>query len=193
MPNGKGIVSESSVDEQVAAGNLSPVNTPPALPSNFAALTNPYPSGSLPLNFQYAPDLLNTQSRGGTIPQIRLMPIQGGPANNAQSQSISESISQQVVNNITNSSGELLEISTNNVPNSNQEVLNLAQGAGITLVNDGTGTTTLTVTAGGNYQTVEGEGVAAPQESVLNFQSPIQVVDNPGVATNITVPVFVGS
>ena len=75
------IVPEKQIDELVEAGHLTPTNaTPPPLPSNFAALTNPYPSGSLPLDLQYAPDLLNTQTRGGSIPQIRLMPVM--PAGN---------------------------------------------------------------------------------------------------------------
>src|ERR1700722_2361935 len=71
----KNIVREEDVEKLVEGGRLTPVEQPPALPSNFNALTNPYPAGSLPLTMQYAPDLLNTQTRGGAVPTIRLMPI----------------------------------------------------------------------------------------------------------------------
>lgn len=80
------IVKEDDVEKLVEGGHLTPVNTPPpALPSNFAALTNPYPAGSLPLTLQYESDLLNTQFRGGAVPTIRLMPIQaaGQPSVNS--------------------------------------------------------------------------------------------------------------
>jgi hypothetical protein len=81
-------IKEDEIDKLIESGHVTPVNIPPALPSNFAALTNPYPAGSIPLQMQYAPDLLNTQTRGGSIPQIRLMPVMpaGQPSVNSASQ-----------------------------------------------------------------------------------------------------------
>src|ERR1700735_3712688 len=93
------IVKEKDIEALVEAGRLSPVEQPPALPSNFNALTNPYPAGSLPLTMQYAPDLLNTQSRGGSIPQIRLMPV--APAGQASVNSANQSAIAPVQKTVT--------------------------------------------------------------------------------------------
>lgn len=70
--------------------NFVPVDAPPIIPVNIGANQNPYLSGSIPSNLNLQPDLIATDVRGGRVPSVRLMPVQGNPAVNAQTQSIVE-------------------------------------------------------------------------------------------------------
>src|SRR5271156_4756399 len=92
MPNNN---NEQQPDQTIAqeAGlpdNWVPIDSTPIVPSNMAAGTNPYGGGSLPPNFNLQPDTLSTNYKGPGIPAVRLMPVQGNPAVNAQTQSVVE-------------------------------------------------------------------------------------------------------
>ena len=174
--------------------NFVPIDSVPIIPSNPAAGTNPYTSGTLPQNFGLQPDSLGAQYKGGGTPFVRLMPVQGAPSTNAQSQSVAEKIVSETINNTTNTSGEFISLQTNGVINAEQDLLNLQSGTNTTAVYVGAGAVQINVpTMGAEYQTVQQAGVAKPQEPVLNFLAPITAVDNPGnTSTDIAVSVMVG-
>lgn len=91
MPNNEDPKKEMSIAEEAGLPeNWVPIDSTPIVPSNMAAGTNPYGGGSLPPNFNLQPDTLSTNYKGPGIPAVRLMPVQGNPAINAQTQSIVE-------------------------------------------------------------------------------------------------------
>ena len=91
MPNNEDPKKDMSIAEEAGLPeNWVPIDSTPIVPSNMAAGTNPYGGGSLPPNFNLQPDTLSTNYKGPGIPAVRLMPVQGNPAINAQTQSIVE-------------------------------------------------------------------------------------------------------
>ena len=174
--------------------NFAPVDAPPIIPVNIGASQNPYLSGSIPPNLNLQPDLIATDVRGGRVPTVRLMPVQGSPAINAQSKSVAQNVVNETINNTTNTNGEFVSLQVNGAINDEQDVLNIQNGVNTTAVYAGAGAVQINVPAmGDNYQTVQEAGVAKPQEPVLNFLAPITAVDNPGnTSTDIAVSVMVG-
>src|SRR5208282_3698325 len=91
MPNNEDPKKEMTIAEEAGLpDNWVPIDSTPIVPSNMAAGTNPYGGGSLPPNFNLQPDTLSTNYKGPGIPAVGLMPVQGNPAVNAQTQSIVE-------------------------------------------------------------------------------------------------------
>jgi hypothetical protein len=116
---------------------------PPAPPVPHAIPT--FFSGSIPPQVQHDTSFVATKPGSSRIPTHALMPlgVQGNPGTNAGIQSTTTKIIQQ-----TGNSGPLLE--TNDIPNSNQQVLNLSQGANITIAPDAQGRTIISASGGSN-------------------------------------------
>lgn len=102
--------------------NFVPVDAPPIIPVNIGANQNPYLSGSIPSNLNLQPDLIATDVRGGRVPTVRLMPVQGNPAVNAQTQSIVENAIANIpvtpVTPVTSVSDGLTHLEPNATPGS---------------------------------------------------------------------------
>ena len=194
MPNEDSKKEPSIAEEAGLPENWVPIDSTPIVPSNMAAGTNPFGGGSLPPNFNLQPDTLSTNYKGPGIPAVRLMPVQGSPAINAQSKSVAQNVVNETINNTTNTNGEFVSLQVNGAINDEQDILNIQNGVNTTAVYAGAGAVQINVSAmGTNYQTVQEAGVAKPQEPVLNFLAPITAVDNPGnTSTDIAVSVMVG-
>jgi hypothetical protein len=71
----------------------APIDTKPIVPGVLPATgTVPYLSGTIPQQFQLAPDLINTDYANGRVPSVRLMPVQGGATVNAATSSVTKPI-----------------------------------------------------------------------------------------------------
>ena len=125
--------------------NFVPIDVPPIIPSNTAGQQpNPFGGGSLPQNMALQPDFVGTLYRNGVVPTVRLMPVQGAPATNAQSQSVAEKVVTEVINNTTNTSGEFVSLQTNSIINAEQDLLNLSSGTNTVVTYTGAGAVSFT-------------------------------------------------
>lgn len=98
MSNTNNFMSEEQVENLISQGKLSPVEAPPIVPGQSAGTPpgggppmqssiDPYGGVPLPPNFGLQPDLTKTVTPSSTGP-IRLMPLFGGPQENAKTISI---------------------------------------------------------------------------------------------------------
>jgi hypothetical protein len=149
MPNNEEGQNPATAPEPENYGlpaNFVPIDVPPIIPSNGpAGAVNPFGGGSLPQNLSLQPDFVNTLYRGGAVPTVRLMPVQGAPSTNAQSQSVAEKVVTEVIKSTTNGSGEFVSLETNGVINAEQDVLNLQNGTNTTAVYAGAGAVQINV------------------------------------------------
>lgn len=169
----------------------APIQNQPIVPGVLPATgTIPYLSGSIPQQFQLAPDLLNTDYSNGRVPSVRLMPIQANASANAASASVTQKIIEQTVNNISNSGNALITLKTNEANNSEQDLLNLT-GAGTVSVTNAAGTTTITGSSGIVIKT---NGTNNISQAVLNQTNGtgISIVAGAGGLVTFNAPVLIG-
>lgn len=160
--------------------NFVPIDVPPIIPSNTAGQQpNPYGGGSIPQNMALQPDFVGTLYRNGAVPTVRLMPVQGAPSTNAQSQSVAEKVVTQVISGTTNTTGEFISLQTNGALNTEQDVLNLQNGTNTTVQYVGGGA--VQINASGLGIEVNGTPLAGT-EANFNGSTPAP----PSGKTNIT-------
>lgn len=146
MANEDYLISESEIPS-----NLEPVETAPITPAKGVAPPLPTPgstpplfSGSIAPQLQLDSNFSKAKANSSRVPTDSLMPlgVQGNPASNAAVISTSKVIVQ--------SEGSGLVLETNGTENSNQKLLNLVQGSGVTLTPANDGSVTMSATATGD-------------------------------------------
>jgi hypothetical protein len=159
--------------------NFVPIDVPPIIPSNGPSSgVNPFGGGSIPQNMSLQPDFVNTLYRGGAVPTVRLMPVQGAPSTNAQSESVAQKVVSEVINSTTNSSGQFVSLETNGVLNAEQDILNVQNGVNTTAVYAGAGAVQINTSA----HELAVNGTAAPGIEVnLNSSTPAPVTNTTNV------------
>lgn len=128
--------SDYLMDESQVPNNWVPVTrdagakpAPPARPD-----MPQFFSGSLPPALQHDTSFVGTKVGSSGIPQHSLMPlgVQGDPNTNAGLQSTTTRV-------IQSGTVQAVKLETNGAPNGAQNLLNLQQGTGVKLVDDGSG------------------------------------------------------
>lgn len=92
--------------------------------------------------------------------------------------------------------GSSVTLKTNDTNNGSQSILNLKQGANVTITDDGVGGVTINSTGGsGGGHTIQDEGVSLTQRSKLNFiGAAVTATDNAGNdSTDVTITASSGS
>lgn len=140
------------INENQIPSNLAPVDAPPVVAgkvSEAAALPPtsampPFFSGSLPPQLQLDSNFSKAEPGSTRVPRESIMPlgVQGNPASNAAVISTSKVLIQE--------QGPATVLETNGTKNSNQALLNLKQGTGVTLTSAGDGSVTMSALATGD-------------------------------------------